>query len=92
MKPVTALGRRFPILEHYRYRGPRRSIPWSIVEPHEAQARLNHGQSLERLAERGGLSVDELWAVMHGVYWRRETIPPAEELERWFASLEGAKP
>jgi len=32
-------------------------IPWDVVAPHEEQARLNHGgQSLQRLAERGGLS------------------------------------
>ena len=32
--------------------------PWALLEPHEAQARANHGgQSLKRLAERGGLGV-----------------------------------
>ena len=38
----------FPIQD-----GP--TIPWSVIAPHEAQCQKNHGQSLERLAERGGL-------------------------------------
>jgi len=39
-------------------------IPWDIVTPHEAQAKLNHSQSLETLASRGGLSPEELLAVL----------------------------
>lgn len=40
-------------------------IPWEIIEPHEAQARANHGgQSLRQLADRGGLSPAEALAVM----------------------------
>lgn len=38
------------------------TIPWEAVEPHRRQAAQNHGgQSLERLAERGGLSWGELY-------------------------------
>jgi hypothetical protein len=40
------------------------AIPWAMVEPHENQAIRNHGQSLERLDERGGLSPEELYAVL----------------------------
>lgn len=29
-------------------------IPYNIIAPHEAQAIRNHGQTLQRLAERGG--------------------------------------
>ena len=47
-----------------------RSVPWSLVEPHRAQAMSNHSQTLERLAERGGLSPDELHAVVHDQRWR----------------------
>ena len=42
-------GRLFPIQG-----GP--AIPWSMIEPYAEQAMKNHGQTLERLAERGGLS------------------------------------
>lgn len=57
--------RRFPILSGDRSDGPT-SVPWSIVEPHREQALRNHGQTLERLAERGGLGWAELFAVMAG--------------------------
>lgn len=47
-------------------------VPWEFVKPHERQARANHGgQSLARLAERGGLSVDELVAVLEDRAWDR---------------------
>lgn len=49
--------RRFPIMD-----GP--SIPWAMIAMHERQARLNHSQSLEELAGRGGLSPREaLWVL-----------------------------
>jgi hypothetical protein len=44
-----------------------RAVPLEAVSPHERQADRNHGQTLQRLAERGGLSPTELVAVMHGV-------------------------
>lgn len=52
----------FPILvPHSRIvlTGPR-SVPWAVVSVFEDRAKLNHGQTLERLAERGGLSPREL--------------------------------
>lgn len=55
---LSNLTRRFPIQD-----GP--SIPWWIIAPHEKQAIKNHGgQTLERLAERGGLSPSEALAVL----------------------------
>lgn len=52
---------RFPILLSPRERREHpdwpTSIPWSLIAPHEDQALRNHGgQTLQRLAERGGLS------------------------------------
>jgi hypothetical protein len=41
-------------------------IPWSMIAPHEAQAMANHGQSLEKLASRGGLDPIEAVAVLSG--------------------------
>lgn len=40
------------------------NIPWEMIEPHAKQAKLNHDQSLERLAERGGLDANEAIAVL----------------------------
>lgn len=39
-------------------------IPWAMIAPHERQALRNHDQSLERLAERGGLDCIEALAVL----------------------------
>lgn len=62
---AAVIEKRFPIHSSEWRRNPflPRSVPWSLVEGHEAQAQVNHYQSLERLAERGGLSICELWAV-----------------------------
>jgi hypothetical protein len=59
----------FPILPEDRrtIKGCPDFILWKHIAPHEAQAWDNHGQTLERLAQRGGLSLQELWAVMHDV-------------------------
>ena len=48
-----------------------KAIPWAAIAPHEAQAQRNHSQTLNRLAGRGGLSVDEAVAVMTDQPWRR---------------------
>lgn len=40
------------------------SIPWGFIAAHEARAYKNHGQTLARLAERGGLSFDEALAIV----------------------------
>lgn len=40
-------------------------IPYDVIKPHEEQALKNHcGQTLDRLAERGGLSWVEAYAVL----------------------------
>lgn len=58
--------RRFPIaaIAPGRPSTSRRDIPWEMIAPHEAQARCNHGQNLERLAARGGLSPLEAVCVL----------------------------
>lgn len=75
MKPPTD----FPVLWQYtdthelEARCCPRFVPWSFVAPHEAQALANHGQTLRRLAARGGLSPAELLAVVSGKAWRDRT-------------------
>jgi hypothetical protein len=44
-------------------------LPWALIAPHEAQARANHRQSLERLAQRGGLDPIEAYAVLTDRPW-----------------------
>ena len=50
--------KKFPIL------GTNESIDWNLIAPHEKQAMENHGQTLEKLARRNGLSWYELLCVM----------------------------
>lgn len=62
--------RMFPVQD-----GP--DIPWSVIAPFEKQCRKQHYQTLERLAERGGLSVSEVLSILEGegdydTYW---TLP-----------------
>lgn len=78
--------RRFPIQG-----GP--SIPWRMIMPHEAQAKSNHDQTLERLAERGGLSPGEALAVLDNMSWTKSKWRGLEaqgELERRRVTFEDA--
>lgn len=63
----------FPIMG-----GP--SVPWEVMLPHENQAQKNHGQTLRRLAERGGLGPHEAWAVVNGLSFFKHS---KGEVESW---------
>lgn len=71
----SAVGRQFPIIQEWPERlfVPQiRSIPWELIAPHEKQALENHcGQSLERLAQRGGLSAAEAVAIIEDKDFRQ---------------------
>ena len=56
-------------------------IPFAMLVPHAAQAMSNHGQTLERLAQRGGLGVSEAIDIMEGNRWG--TAKVCIENERW---------
>ncbi len=70
---------RYPIQD-----GP--SVPWEFMAPHEAQARKNHGQTLERLAERGGLGCAEAWVIVHGL--KHMDILHEEHKRKWIELAE----
>ena len=54
-------------------------VPWEMLAPHEAQAQRNHGgQSLERLAQRGGLDPCEALAILDDKPWGPEYLALAE--------------
>jgi hypothetical protein len=72
--------RRFPIMG-----GP--SIPWSAIAPYDGQAQCNHSQNLERLAERGGLSPVEAYAVMRNLKWRDVRLIPDKEAIAFLESV-----
>jgi len=63
--------RRFPVLNQQHVRQSERktmprSVPWAFAETFRDQAFANHDQTLERLAERGGLSPEEMYLAAHG--------------------------
>jgi hypothetical protein len=55
----------FPILKPVA--GGSKSVPWAWIEQYRSVAMRNHYQTLERLAERGGLSPGEIWLLIAGV-------------------------
>lgn len=76
-------ARMFPIMG-----GP--NIPWRILAPHETQALKNHGQTLERLAERGGLDPCEALQVIGGTPWNSIHLEP-DAANRMLADLVAAR-
>jgi len=62
--------RTFPVLADWseRRRIPNLplSVPWEFIEPGRAQAQDNHDQTLERLAQRGGLCAGEMRCALEG--------------------------
>jgi len=71
--------RLFPVLWHEFERegkalkaaGCPKSVPWGFVAEHEEQCQKNHDQSAARLAERGGLGVNEMVYVLRDEHWPR---------------------
>ncbi len=45
-------------------------IPYNIIARHETQAIRNHGQTLQKLAERGGLDWTEALAILNDKTWK----------------------
>ena len=83
-----------PILRHPTFR-----LPWALIAPHEAQAKSNHYQTLERLAQRGGLAFCEAAAIIEDRPWsaikwadgnERPGDPAQAYLERLIAQHERA--
>ncbi len=55
------------------------SVPLAMMEAVEGNCKRNHSQSVERLAQRGGMSYNEiLWAVM-GCAWNEIRGTTTEE-------------
>lgn len=74
------MDKKFPILK-----SKGETIPWDSITIHEAQALKNHGQSLEKLASRGGLSWCETLAVLRDSEF--VAIPEEEAKEKVLALL-----
>jgi len=74
----------FPII------GTKDSIPYDMIAEHEAQVYLNHQQSLDRLAERGGLYYDEICCILDDAAFNKDINIDlakkyiAEQVKKWF--------
>lgn len=68
-----------------------RSVPWALVSEHGEQAKLNHSQTLERLAERGGLSPLELWCVVHDKKWHEKGAMTESKAIEWLRTVDGVE-
>ena len=55
--------RLFPVLKNDGRKEMLYFVPWDLVEKHNKQVMDNHDQTVERLAERGGLCIEELAAI-----------------------------
>lgn len=62
--------------------GKGENIDWDLIERHRGQAEENHGQSLERLAERGGLSWYELYCVLSDTKWTKVKLDPKTDWKK----------
>jgi hypothetical protein len=86
-------GRRFPVLlgdQRSIWQGVPDSIPWEAISTHEHQARANHGQPLDLLAQRGGLSPYELLAVLFDQpFWRCNLPEPATVVKKLKEKMAG---
>lgn len=61
------------------------AVPMEMMAPHEAQAQRNHSQSLDRLAERGGLSACEAVAILEDRrFHRMDTVAAYRRLNELF--------
>lgn len=65
-----------------------KKIPMKLLQPYEEQALRNHSQSLQRLAERGGMDACEILGIVHGLRWRQLKPHPDDEanLIKWVAA------
>jgi hypothetical protein len=70
-----------------------RDIPWAMLEPHDEQAKRNHGgQNLQVLRRRHGISACEALAILDDREWRSIPTKAAhDELERRIADWENDK-
>jgi hypothetical protein len=55
-----------------------KEMPMAMLLPHEKQAIRNHGQSLHRLNERGGIDAAEALAILQDQGWQQLKVPLAQ--------------
>ena len=64
------MDKKFPVLGYPELK----EVPWDILIDHEQQAISNHGQTLKRLAERGGLHPIEMASILRDRSYHNYTM------------------
>lgn len=64
-------------------------IPMSTVQLHAYQCRVNHGQTPEELAARGGLNYRELYAVLNNKRYKEVADVSDEECKQFVLNTQG---
>lgn len=82
-----------PVGGDYRLRLPTLQVPWKMIAPHNAQAVINHIQTLVVLRSKGGLEASEAIAILEDRKWFPMDPENAysivkERIEKWIASQE----
>lgn len=84
----------FPILGSVLGPASKEFIPWDCLIEHEEQALKNHGQTIEQLANRGGLDWTEALAVLEDRPWKsmnkleaREKVLELTEQKEWIVPV-----
>ena len=83
--------RTFPVLNQQHCRRSEQkempaTVPWEFVETFRKQAESNHSQTLERLAERGGLAPNEMWYAAHGTHFFKSKKIGEQESIDWLVA------
>ena len=85
----------FPILDwrgRYQKLGCPLFISWELIVKHEMQCIVNHGQSVRRLAARGGLCPEELMAVLEDRSWfPMDTKEAIDQLNKFLENYKAEK-
>jgi len=90
--PTCSSESRFPVLNSLKNPDIPTSVPWWLVAPHERQAMRNHGgQTLARLAERGGLSPLELYKIVHDQGFSWPTKEDEAAALEWLRQVAGSE-
>ena len=63
-------------------------IPWEVLEPHEPQAITNHGQTLQKLASRGGLDWGEAAAILEDRRFEKKDMDERASRDRVLKAID----
>lgn len=72
----------FPVLDDNNI-----MVPYGLVMKHQKQAFENHMQNVDRLAERGGLSMEELYYVLSDKPFGFKTGLTPSSIESWLCDV-----